>query len=365
MATQFISNHRLTALDAFRGATMAFMVLVNNPGDGKYSYAPLQHADWDGWTPTDVVFPSFVWIVGVAITLAMGRKLEAGHTPGALLLQAAKRAAIIFALGLLVYAFPSFDPATFRILGVLQRIAICYFVSSAIYLYAPLRGQFAAIVGLLAAYWAMMSFAPVPGFGAGHLDVERNFAHYMDKIVLGAHNYANTKTWDPEGIISTLPAIASMLLGVMAGHILARKDALTAKIKYMTACGVALFALGYLFDLAGFPINKKLWSCAFVLVMAGLDFVLLSGFLWLADVQGYKKVFTPFVIIGMNAIAIYMASEFFDTFANMFGWRGALYSIFSQFASPVNASLLYALFNVLVMFAIAWFLHRRQIFIRA
>ena len=365
MATLLVSNHnRLTALDAFRGATMAFMVLVNNPGNGDFSYAPLKHADWDGWTPTDVVFPSFVWIVGVALTLALGKKLEAGNSCGQLLIQAAKRAAIIFFLGFLVYAVPHFDPATFRILGVLQRIAICYLITVAIYLYSTWRGQVAAIVALFGIYTALMFFGPVPGYASGHLDIDRNFAHYIDKIILGAHNYANTKTWDPEGIVSTLPAIASMLLGVMAGHILAWKSSLTEKIKYLVLCGGALFALGYLADL-GMPINKKLWSCSFVMVMAGIDFLLFAGFLWIADLKGNRKIFAPFVIIGMNAITVYMASEFLDTAASIFGWRDAIYTFFSRFLAPIDASLLYALLYVSLMYGIAWVLYQRRIFLRA
>jgi predicted acyltransferase len=365
MATLLLSNHhRLTSLDAFRGATMAFMVLVNNPGNGDATYAPLQHASWDGWTPTDVVFPSFVWIVGVALTLSLGKKLESGGAPADLLAQAAKRAAIIFLLGLSVYAFPHFDPATFRILGVLQRIAVCYLITAAIYLHTSWRGQVATIVSLFAAYAALMFFGPVPGYGSGHLDVERNFAHYIDKTVLGAHNYAQTRTWDPEGIVSTLPAIASMLLGVMAGHILAWKSSLAEKVKYLLLCGVVLLAMGYLVDLS-MPINKKLWSNSFTLVMAGLDFLLFAGFLWVADLKGYRKIFTPFVMIGMNAITVYMASEILDTMASMFEWKKALYMAFTGFLAPVDASLLYALLYVLLMFSIAWVLYRRRIFIRA
>ena len=355
---------RLTALDAFRGATMAFMVLVNNPGNGHFTYAPLQHAEWDGWTPTDVVFPSFVWIVGVAITLALGKRLEQGASKTTLLANAAKRALIIFALGLLVYAVPTFDPHTFRILGVLQRIAICYFITVAIYLYTDWRGQLAAALALMAAYWALMMYVPVPGFGSGQLDEAHNFAHYIDKIILGAHNYHNTKTWDPEGIVSTLPSIVSMLLGVMAGHLLARKITLPEKIKQMGIFGVTLFASAYLLN-TWMPINKKLWSDSFVLLMAGLDFLMLAAFLTVADVWGKKDIFKPFVIIGLNPITVYLVSEFADTLFNMLGCRTAIYGFFTQFLAPVNASLLYALLYVGLMYAVAYILYKRGIFLRA
>ena len=355
---------RLTALDAFRGATMAFMVLVNNPGNGHFSYAPLKHAEWDGWTPTDVVFPSFVWIVGVAITLALGKRLEQGAGKSTLLANAAKRALIIFALGLLVYAVPTFDPQTFRILGVLQRIAICYFITVAIYLYTDWRGQLAAIATLMAVYWALMMYAPVPGFGSGNLDEAHNFAHYIDKITLGGHNYHSTKTWDPEGIVSTLPSIAGMLLGVLAGHLLTRKITLPEKIKQMAILGIALFASAYALN-QWMPINKKLWSDSFVLLMAGLDFLMLAAFLTVADVWGKKGIFKPFVIIGLNPITVYLVSEFADTLFNMLGWRTAIYECFAQFLAPMNASLLYALLYVGLMYAVAYILYKRGIFLRA
>ena len=355
---------RLTALDAFRGATMAFMVLVNNPGNGHFSYAPLKHAEWDGWTPTDVVFPSFVWIVGIAITLSLGKRLEQGITKSTLLANAAKRALIIFVLGLLVYAVPDFDPLTFRIPGVLQRIAICYFITVAIYLYTDWRGQLAAAFALMAVYWALMMCAPVPGFGSGNLDQAHNFAHYIDNITLGAHNYHKTKTWDPEGVVSTLPSIASMLLGVMAGHLLSRKITLPEKIKQMAILGIALFASAYALD-TWMPINKKLWSDSFVLLMAGLDFLILAAFILVADVWGKKDMFKPFVIIGLNPITIYLVSEFADTFLSMLGWRTAIYEFFAQFLAPVNASLLYALLYVGLMYAVAYLLYKRGIFLRA
>ncbi len=224
--TLAVGTGRLLSLDAFRGATMALMILVNTPGDGKHVYWPLEHAEWHGWTPTDVVFPSFLWIVGLAMTLSLGRRLERGDSRAVLFRQAARRAAILFVLGLIVYVYPEFDLSTQRILGVLQRIAICYLAAAAIYLTTRLRGQthldhFAAGHG----YWLLMAFVPVPGYGAGHLDVEGNFAHYIDRIVLGAHNYRAGRRrvrleWE---VVSTLPAIATCgLLGVLiAGSIVA------------------------------------------------------------------------------------------------------------------------------------------------
>ncbi len=349
---------RLTALDAFRGLTIAFMVLVNNAG-GHESYAPLKHAEWNGWTPTDMVFPSFVWIAGVALTLSLSKRLAAGATKSALLLQVLRRAVIIFVLGLIVYAAPRFDPSTQRILGVLQRIAICYFAAAAIYLHTKLRGQVLWIVGLLATYWLLMVFVPVPGFGAGRLDEAGNFAHYIDSIVLGAHNYRHTKTWDPEGVVSTLPAIASALLGVVCGQMLKSAKALVDRLPNMVLLGGALIILAEICNI-WMPINKKLWTPSFTLLMAGMDFVLLSVFLWVVDVLGHKRAVQPLVMIGLNPITIYMLSELLDEALGFSGWHDRIYdSVFAPNASPENASLLWALAYTGLMFLAAWVMKRR------
>jgi len=364
---------RLVSLDAFRGATMALMILVNTPGDGAHTYWPLRHAEWHGWTPTDVVFPSFLWIVGVAITLSLGRRLARGDSRAGLFRQAARRAGVLFALGVLVYVYPAFDLSTQRILGVLQRIAICYLAAAAIYLTTRLRGQIVWIVSLMAVYWLFMAFAPVPGYGSGRLDVEGNFAHYIDRTVLGSHNYLQTKTWDPEGIVSTLPAIASCLLGLLAGHIVGSRRSLGERCLRLFSLGVILLAAGLICN-TWLPINKKLWTDSFTLFMAGLDFVLFAGFLWLVDGLGWRRVAKPLVVMGMNAIVIYLASEFLDQALSWVRWTGAggkvvlrecLYDhLFARLASPYNASLLYAITYVLVMFLFAWVLHRRGWFVR-
>lgn len=355
---------RLVSLDAFRGAVMALMVLVNTPGDGAHTYGPLQHAEWHGWTITDVVFPSFVWIVGVAITLSLGKRMAKGVNKMQLMRGVLRRAAIIYSLGLLIYLFPMFDFSRMRVLGVLQRIAICYLIASAIYLTTRVRGQIIWIAGLLTSYWLIMKFASVPEYGAGYLDVQRNFAHYVDRIVLGAHNYAHTKTWDPEGIVSTLPAIATALFGVLAGEILALRNEVSKRAIWLLAAGAGLILAGLICD-QWLPINKKLWTSSFTFLMAGLDFVLFSGFLILADGLCYKRYFQPLVIMGMNAISIYMASEILDTVLSMMKVRQWIYgNVFLPWASPVNASLLFAISYMLLMFAIAYMMYRRRWFPR-
>jgi predicted acyltransferase len=355
---------RLVSLDAFRGATMALMVLVNDPGDGANTYGPLQHADWNGWTPTDVVFPSFLWIVGVAITLSLGQRLAAGVSRSRLFTQAAKRAAILFVLGLLIYVYPGFDLHTQRVLGVLQRIAICYLIAAAIYLTTGVRGQIVWIVSLLAGYWLIMMLVPVPGYGAGDLSVEGNFAHYIDRIVIGSHNYHATKTWDPEGIVSTLPSIATVLLGIMAGHILRLKRTIAEKCTWLFLIGNLLIAAGLICNF-WLPINKKLWTSSFALFMAGLDFVIFAMFLWLVDGLGYKRVVKPLVIMGMNAIAVYLAAEFLDEALGLTKLHGWIYEhVFVPIASPMNASLLYAIAYTLLIYLFAYALYRRKWFLR-
>ena len=354
---------RLLSLDAFRGLTMLLMVLVNN-GGGPQSYAQLEHSAWDGWTLTDTLFPSFVWIAGVAITLALGRRLANGEARGPLLKVVFRRAVILYFLGLLVYAFPHFSFAHQRLLGVLQRIAICYLAASVIYLYTGIRAQIVWIVALFGSYWLMMAFVNVPGWGPGNLSVEGNFAHYVDSIVLGAHNYAHTKTWDPEGIVSTLPAIGTALLGVMAGHILRLDIPLAVRRHRLLLVGVFLLAIGLIWNIK-LPINKKLWTDSFATFMAGLDFGVLAVFIWFVDERGLSKWVKPFLITGMNAITVYLASEFLAEFLDATGLHESLYKrFFAPIASPMNASLLWALSFVALMYLLAWFLYRRRWFLR-
>lgn len=348
-------SERLVSLDAFRGATMALMVLVNTPGNGNFVYAPLRHADWHGWTITDVVFPSFVWIVGVAIVFATARQLAAGASKMTIFRHACRRAAILFALGLLVYLFPHFDFSTMRVLGVLQRIAICYLAATGIYLTSGVRGQILWIIGLLGAYWLLML--------QGDFTVEGNFSHAVDRAVLGNHNYSQTKTWDPEGIVSTLPAIATALFGILAGHLLRLKRSLAERTTWLLLAGNLLILAGLILNI-WMPINKKLWTDSFSIFMAGLDFVMMGFFAWWVDGLGHQKYVRPFVILGMNAIAIYMASELLDPVISEFPIKSGIYSAFTAIVSPINASLLFAVSYTLLMFAIAYFMYRRKWFLR-
>jgi predicted acyltransferase len=343
---------------------MALMVLVNNAG-GDNVYGPLRHSEWNGWTITDVVFPTFLWIVGVAITLSIGRRLERGVARRELMGQVVRRALVLYALGLIVYLFPRFDFSTMRVLGVLQRIAICYLIASAIYLSTTTtRARILWIVSLLAGYWLLMKLAPVPGYGAGRLDLEGNLAHYVDRVVLGRHNYLFTKTWDPEGIISTLPAIATTLLGVLAGQLLRLKKSLMERTTALFFIGNVLLAIGLICDV-WLPINKKLWTSSFTLFMAGLAFLLLATFLYLVDHLGHRRWFQPFVIMGMNAIVVYMLSELLAISLDVLRVHDWLYlHCFAVLASPRNASLLWAIAFTLLMYLAAYIMYRKRWFPR-
>jgi predicted acyltransferase len=307
-----------------------------------------------------VVFPSFLWIVGVAMTLSLAKRVAAGVPRSKLFVQVMRRAAILYLLGLVLYGFPKYDLSTLRLLGVLQRIAICYAIAAAIYLTTSIRGQVVWIAGLLASYWMLMTLVPVPGFGPGRLDVEGNLAHYVDRIVLGAHNYNETKTWDPEGIVSTLPSIATALFGVMAGHILRLRSDLAERTTWLFLVGNLLLAAALVAD-HWMPINKKLWTTSFSMFMGGFDFVLFAIFVWVVDGLGWRRPVRPLVVLGMNAIAVYMASEFIEAVLWSFGWRQPLYrAVFAPLPmSPYNTSLAFSLALLALMFALAYLLHRR------
>jgi len=261
-----------------------------------------------------------------------------------------RRAAILFGMGLLLYAFPTFPIDSFRILGVLQRIAICYAAAAVIYRVTGMRAQIAIILGLLATYWLILAYIPAPGYKAGDLSIEGNIAHYVDRILLGAHNYKNTKTWDPEGVISTLPAIATCLLGVVAGQMM--------KTQRLILTGAALVASALLLD-QFLPINKKLWTSSFTLLMGGLDFTVFGAMLWLIDV---KKVIAPF---RPNAIAVYLLSEYLETILDLLHWKAPIYqTLFMPYFTPINASLAFALAYVALHFCFAYALYRKGWFLR-
>src|SRR5215203_436463 len=210
-------SNRLISLDVFRGITIAGMVLVNNPGSWEHIYWPLEHAQWHGWTPTDLVFPFFLFIVGVAIPLAFGRRVETGRSTRDLYLKIIKRTLIIFAIGVFLNGFPYFGLAEYRIPGVLQRIAVCYFFASIIFLNTKVRTQVAITLGLLLIYWLTLKFIPAPGYAAGDLTKQGSLPSFVDRVVFGKHVWAQAAVYDPEGLLSTITALATTMIGVLSG----------------------------------------------------------------------------------------------------------------------------------------------------
>jgi predicted acyltransferase len=363
---------RLASLDAFRGFTIAAMVLVNNPGDWGNLYGQLSHAKWHGWTFTDWIFPFFLFIGGMSMALSLGRLAEAGADKPRLLKKLAVRALIIFAIGLLLNLIPHFNFETVRIPGVLQRIALCTLLAAPIVVWFSWRGQLAWIVALLAGYSVLMLWVPVPGIGAGVLEPGKDFGAYIDRMLLDGHLWVQSKTWDPEGLVSTLPAIASQLLGVLAGRYLLSGHDRTQQTVWLLLAGLLLLWLGSILDVILMPINKSLWTPSFTLFMAGWALLVFAAFYWLLDVNPHAAVreaaarwSKPFLIYGMNALFIFAFSGLVSKMLGYFKFSKALYAPIRDLPiGPVNTSLLYAVAFNAAMFCVAWFMWRKKWFVK-
>ena len=377
-----MNNQRLVSLDAFRGFTIAAMVLVNNPGDWGHLYGPLEHAKWNGWTFTDCIFPFFLFIGGVAMALSLGRLAAAGADRPRLLAKLAKRAMLIFLIGFLLNFMPYFNIEKVRIPGVLQRIALCTLLAAPIVVYCGWRAQLAVIAGVLALYSVLMLYVPVPGIGAGVLEPGQDFGAWVDRTLLGNHLWVQSKTWDPEGLVSTLPALCSQLFGVLAGRWLASGVDRTRQVVGLVVAGIACVALGMFLDIILMPINKSLWTPSYCLLMTGLACLAFAAFYWPLDVSPSARVRSlaarwthPFVIYGMNALFIFAFSGFV---AKMLGYvkfaqpDGSLRSLGQALYAPiaaltigaVNTSLLHAVLFDACMFLVAWGMWRKRWFVK-
>ena len=368
---------RLLSLDALRGITVAAMVLVNNPGTWRAVYPPLRHADWHGWTPTDLVFPFFLFIVGVSIPLSLSRRAGEGRERP-VLARVLRRSAVIFLLGIVLNGFPWFDWATLRIPGVLQRIALCYLAAALVYLATGWRGQAWAAAGLLLGYWALMTLVPVPGYGAGDLGKAGSLAAYIDRTLLGsAHLWQQAKVYDPEGLLSTLPAIATTLLGVLAGGWVAAGRSPKAVAAGLAVAGLAAAVLGAGWGL-WFPINKALWTSSYALFTAGLAAVTLSGCYWLVEARGFRRWAWPFAWFGVNALALFFLSTLAAKVlllvrvgpeaTRLHAWL--FERLFVTWAASLNASLAsvslaWALAYVLIWWGAMWLMFRLGLRLRA
>ena len=360
-----LTKTRLVSLDAYRGMTIAAMILVNNPGSWDSVYAPLRHADWHGATPTDWIFPFFLFIVGTAIALAIGPRKEEGAGTRPLVQKILRRSLIIFAVGLFLSAYPHFDMANIRIPGVLQRIALVYGVAALLFLWLNPRQLFLAGVICLLAYWGLMTLGPVPGGYAPNLEPTTNLGAWLDRSLMGGHLWSQSKTWDPEGLLSTIPAIATCISGILTGVWLRTDKSHYEKVAGMMVVGTVLLALGLAWDMV-FPINKQLWTSSYVLYTSGIAMLLLGVVYWWIDVKGRTWGTRPFVVYGMNAIVVFTLSGLIARTLNITGAQKWLWqSIFEPvFASSLNASLAHAITHVLLLLGIAWILYSRKIFIK-
>ena len=367
-------SERLLSLDVFRGISIAGMILVNNPGSWSHIYSQLRHSQWHGVTFTDLIFPFFLFIIGVAVTFSLSKQIESGADRKKLMLKILRRTAIIFLLGMILSGFPNFNFATIRIPGVLQRIAVCYLFTSIIVLRTGWRGQAYWAAGLLLFYFLAMKFIPVPGFGAGVLTPEGNFAAFIDRIFLTGHMWSQTKTWDPEGLFSTLPAIATTLTGVLTGWFLRSEKPKVEKTVWLLLIGNLGLLAGWTFD-SWFPMNKSIWTSSYVIYTSGMALIFLGICYYTIEVLNWRKWTKPFALYGMNSISVFMLSGLTARlmavikFTNDDGTKTSLASLlyntlYTSWLPPMTASLSWAVTWITGFLILMWFMDKKKIYIK-
>lgn len=403
-------RERLLSLDVFRGLTVAGMLLVNNPGTWDHIYPPLEHASWHGWTPTDLIFPFFLFIAGVTTCLSLDSRRARGDDDSAIRKQIIRRGFLIFLFGFLMSGFPFFtwgsipgipDPTFlqritdrllhWRIMGVLQRIGVAYVCAALLAQNRSVKTIVKIVVALTFGYWFVMTVLPVPDTGAmGQLmlgDKGGNFAAWTDRLLLdwsrfglgnhiwvGGTDASGKLVFDPEGFFSTIPAIATCMLGILAGKWISQKKPLVERINGLFAVG-ALGMMGGLMWNWSFPINKSIWTSSYVLFCAGMACVALATIMWIVDVQRVQGWTKFFVIYGLNPMVAFvgsgvMARLIYSIFKVNYNGKpisleAAVYqSAFASWLDPINASLAFAITFVLFWFAILYVLYRKQIFFK-
>ena len=371
---------RLLCLDVYRGLMVAGMILVDNPGSDEKAYWPIMHAKWNGWTPADFIFPSFLFLVGTSMVYSFNARLERGETRKQILLHAFKRCLILIAIGLLVNASPiiGLDLHTWRFEGVTQRIGICYFFTAILELFAGRRGCLIALATCLVGYWALLRFVPVPGAGVPGRDIPfmdqvQNLPAWLDRKLFMGHLYDGNR--DPEGIIHTIPAIGTTLIGVLTGHWLRTKKSPNKLIGAMVLFGILGMLGGELWN-RWFPINKNLWTSSFVLFSGGFALLFLSLLYWVTEVKRWRGAWTmPILVFGMNAIAGFVADSLIYGPGYTFTARGPSGALVNWHEaaqaylegaglSAANASLIYSLGAVAICWLLLWFLWRKKIFLK-
>jgi predicted acyltransferase len=372
------ARERLLALDLFRGLTVASMLLVNNPGTWSAIYPPLEHAPWNGWTPTDLIFPFFLFIAGITTHLSLSKRREQGESDAALVRQILRRGSLIVLAGLLLQAFPYYPIeriTEMRFPGVLQRIGVAYMAGALLTLRTTLKQQVLILVALLYGYWFAMTLIPVPGRGMGALlldDPSASLAAWIDRAVFGSHLWKSSRTWDPEGILSTIPAIGTLILGVFAGRWLASRRDLSRRLVGLYAAGSILMVAGLMWGWS-FPINKNLWTSSYVLFTAGLAAVVLATCIWIVDDVGLRRWTGFFVAFGVNPMIAFvgsgmMARLIYSVITVPYEngrapiQRVVFERLYAAWLDPRDASLLFAVTFVLVWAVILTALRRRKIY---
>lgn len=374
-------SERLLSLDVFRGITIMGMILVNNPGTWSAIYPQLEHAKWHGCTFTDLIFPFFLFIVGVAISYSLSKRKAQGGSMKALYLNIFRRTIILFALGLILAGFPfgllfghEFSWSTIRIPGVLQRIAVVYMVSSILFLSTNTKFQYWFTGSILVIYTMLMSLIPVPGVGYANFEPGTNLSAWIDRLILGNHLWSGTKLWDPEGILSTVPAIGSAMLGIFTGNLLRSEKDQTTKTVWLYVSGSILMVAGWVWSF-WFPFNKNIWTSSYVLWTAGLALNFLAFCYWFIDVKKVTWWIKPFQVYGMNAITVFFLSGIVGRIMYMVKWNGAdgnvvtiksylFDNFFLSWLDPINASLAWAIVYILFWLGLMWILYARKIFIK-
>jgi len=431
------ASSRLLSLDVFRGITILGMILVNNPGSWSYVYPPLLHANWHGITPTDLIFPFFLFIVGVAITFSIQKQVDIGKSKAEVIQKAGLRSLIIFLLGLflagfpyfggsempeprifwyvfllahvpfallireitrqkrakvtyakrtqliwtgillfftvltLVVGLPYFDLSSLRIPGVLQRIALVYIVSVVVFLYFGWKNQILLLGALLIVYWLLMTWVPVPGVGAANLEPETNLGAWLDRTLLSTdHLWSQSKVWDPEGLLSTIPAVGTGILGMLAGALLRSDREEAEKTVWLFVVGSLCMLIGLTWDLV-FPVNKKLWTSSYVLYSGGLAMFFLAICYWVIDVKGYKQWTPAFAAYGVNAITVFVASGLLaktllkvKVAGEQSLWSWIYENIYASWLNPYMASLFFAISFVVILWLPMWFFYKQRIIIK-